>query len=343
MGIKAIKLYFRIILTAFSVLIVSLSLVAIWAHKIDPSINIFVHYILLFYPFLAVINFALFAWWIVRKRILALIPLIGLILNLSLILSSVKFSRGLNQSKEGSISVMSYNVHYFSSGETSNLPLIASLISSYEADVVSLQEVQPHHLFSLDEIKREFDKLPYSHIHVGDHLEIGMAVFSKHPIINAEKIKFEDSGNGFLLVDILFRGDTIRIINAHLQTTGISGIKRFKAKNIINSIGENLIKRSRQAKYVRELIDNTKYPVIICGDFNDIPQSYAYHTIIGTDLTDSFKESGSGFGGSYRYIMGLMRIDYILHSKHFKAIGFEQDKSKFSDHYAIFSVLEYQN
>lgn len=343
MGIKAIKLYFRIILTAFSVLIVLLSLTAIWAHRIDPSINIGVHYILLFYPFLVAINIILFVWWLVKKRSLALIPLVGLILNLSFILSSVKFTRGLNLSKEGSISVMSYNVHYFSSGETSNLPLIAAMISDYDADIVSLQEVQPHPLFSLDEIKREFDKFPYSFIHVGNHLEIGMAVFSKHPIIRTERIKFEDSGNGIMLVDILFRGDTIRIINAHLQTTGISGIKRFNAKKIINSIGGNLIKRSWQARYMRELIDKTKYPVIICGDFNDMPQSYAYHTIIGTDLIDSFKEAGSGFGGSYSNIMGLLRIDYILHSKHFKAIKFRRDKSKYSDHFAIFSVLEYQN
>jgi len=26
-------------------------------------------------------------------------------------------------------------------------------------------------------------------------------------------------------------------------------------------------------------VSNSPYPVIVCGDFNDIPQSYAYHSI----------------------------------------------------------------
>ncbi|HCV16361.1 MAG TPA: hypothetical protein DF637_08515 [Rikenellaceae bacterium] len=343
MGIKAIRLYFRFIVKAFSFLIVLLSVTAIWAHKIDPATNIGVHYIIFFLPLMGVINGSLFIWWLARKKVIAILPLIGLFLNLSFIPLSAKSTQRVNYFKDSHFAVMSYNVHYFSQGGTSNLPLIASLITSYNADVVTLQEVQPHPLFSLDEIKREFNKYPYSHIHVGDHLEIGMALFSKYPIISAEKIKFEDSGNGVILADILFRGDTIRIINVHLQTTGLSGIKRINAKNIINSLGGNLIKRSGQAKYLRELIDKTKYPLIICGDFNDVPQSFTYHTIIGADLTDSFKKAGSGIGGTFSKTMGLLRIDYIFHSKHFKSMEFKLDKSKFSDHRAIFSLLEYQN
>ena len=36
-------------------------------------------------------------------------------------------------------------------------------------------------------------------------------------------------------------------------------------------------------------------PVILCGDFNDTPASYTYRTVKG-DLTDGFRDCGSGFG-----------------------------------------------
>ena len=37
------------------------------------------------------------------------------------------------------------------------------------------------------------------------------------------------------------------------------------------------------------------YPIIICGDFNDTPVSYAYQQL-GDNMIDAFLESGNGIG-----------------------------------------------
>ena len=50
--------------------------------------------------------------------------------------------------------------------------------------------------------------------------------------------------------------------------------------------------RAKQAEAVSEEIKNAKGDyVLVCGDFNDTPISYAHRTIQG-DLTDAFAESG---------------------------------------------------
>ena len=78
---------------------------------------------------------------------------------------------------------------------------------------------------------------------------------------------------------------------------------------------------------------DSPYPIILCGDFNDTPLSYAYHKIKG-DLVDSFSYSGKGIGESFVRIPGL-RIDYIMHDKSFKSYNYKKKEEILSDHYAI--------
>ena len=80
------------------------------------------------------------------------------------------------------------------------------------------------------------------------------------------------------------------------------------------------------------------YPVIVCGDFNDTPLSYAYKKIKG-DLIDSFVTCAIGIGESFVKIPGL-RIDYIMHDKAFKSFNYHKQKEVLSDHYAISCEIE---
>ncbi|MDR1809492.1 MAG: endonuclease/exonuclease/phosphatase family protein, partial [Prevotella sp.] len=80
------------------------------------------------------------------------------------------------------------------------------------------------------------------------------------------------------------------------------------------------------------------HAMIICGDFNDTPFSYAYQTIRG-NFVDSFKETGNGFGFTYHENAMLMRIDYIMHTKNIVSFNCEVGNVKYSDHYPIWSYL----
>jgi len=84
----------------------------------------------------------------------------------------------------------------------------------------------------------------------------------------------------------------------------------------------------------------SKYPVIVCGDFNDTPVSYTYRKM-KSGLKDAFVNIGAGTGNTYLGSFPSFRIDYIFHSQQFKTIDFERIEARLSDHYPIICHLEY--
>jgi endonuclease/exonuclease/phosphatase (EEP) superfamily protein YafD len=79
--------------------------------------------------------------------------------------------------------------------------------------------------------------------------------------------------------------------------------------------------------------------LIVCGDFNDVPYSFVYNTMLG-DLVDGFKECGSGWMYTYRGNKSV-RIDYIFHDKSLKGLTYYRQDLSYSDHYPIYMKLEY--
>jgi endonuclease/exonuclease/phosphatase family metal-dependent hydrolase len=78
--------------------------------------------------------------------------------------------------------------------------------------------------------------------------------------------------------------------------------------------------------------------VIICGDLNDVPNSYAY-TTIGRGLKNAFREKGFGIGNTFSAISPTLRIDNIFTDKRFDVKQFVRIKKKLSDHYPIIADL----
>ena len=89
---------------------------------------------------------------------------------------------------------------------------------------------------------------------------------------------------------------------------------------------------------IKKHMDSSPYSIIICGDFNDTPVSYAYQKL-GENKKDAFLESGNGIGASFNKIPTL-RIDYILIDKELTSSSFSTHQEKFSDHRAISSTIK---
>lgn len=110
--------------------------------------------------------------------------------------------------------------------------------------------------------------------------------------------------------DIQIGGQAIRVISCHLQTTNFSRKRKLiddpallhadaqQVEEVVQDITQELDKnfklRATQADVVRQVIDTTRIPTIVCGDFNDTPSSYTYHRIKG-NMKDSFKSNGNGY------------------------------------------------
>lgn len=152
--------------------------------------------------------------------------------------------------------------------------------------------------------------------------------------------------------DIDVNGKNIRVFNVHLETTGFNRTLRKAQKmaeqgltiennKLLSSIYDNytlgMITRAGQANIVAREKQQTDIPSVVCGDFNDVPYSYVYNTMLG-DMVDSFKECGSGWMYTYRGNKKF-RIDYIFHDKSLKGICYYKQEMTYSDHYPVFLKL----
>ena len=76
------------------------------------------------------------------------------------------------------------------------------------------------------------------------------------------------------------------------------------------------------------------------GDMNDTPGSYAYRTICGEDMRDSWADVGFGpiytFHDHHLYV----KIDHILYRGDMKVLSSRRDKEGESDHYPLVAVFE---
>jgi endonuclease/exonuclease/phosphatase (EEP) superfamily protein YafD len=89
--------------------------------------------------------------------------------------------------------------------------------------------------------------------------------------------------------------------------------------------------RSTQTQTILTSIDNSPYPVIILGDFNDTPQSYTYQKL-QEGRKDAFIERGTGWGATYLKPLPFLRIDYILHDDELTCTSYQSSSSIKSDH-----------
>ena len=108
---------------------------------------------------------------------------------------------------------------------------------------------------------------------------------------------------------------------------------------ILGNYTLGLMFRSGQAITIANEKRESDKPIILCGDFNDVPYSFVYNTVKG-DLVDGFKECGAGWMHTYRSKNKPVRIDYIFHDESFKGISYYKTELTYSDHYPVFMKIE---
>ena len=160
------------------------------------------------------------------------------------------------------------------------------------------------------------------------------------------------TNNSAMWAEVEVSGQLIRVYNAHLETTGINTTLHKAAKveargmevegnAFIRAIYGNytlgMIARSGQANVLAMDMRECEVPIIVCGDFNDVPYSYVYNTMLG-DKVDGFTECGSGFMHTFRGGKAV-RIDYIFHDKGMEGVSYYKRELSYSDHYPVFMKI----
>lgn len=324
--------------------------------------------LILAYLLLALIFFLVF--WLFKKSFWCCISLITIIAGWQAVINIFppNFSSSFSiQKKTASIRVMSWNVEQFNVLHHKDRPEVKQqmldLINYYDPDIACFQEVvagyKKRGINYFPDIQKalRFSDYLFSYSLRDDfdnHHHFGRIIFSKLPIINKQTIvNYPNDYNAtFQYVDVLTGNDTIRVFNVHLQSLKFSKANLSyldkanlnsdsnitESKSIISKIKKGFIKRAIQANFIKDEINHSPYPVIVCGDFNDVPNSYAYETI-GTGLQNAFVEKGSGIARTFSAISPTLRIDNIFADKKFTVTQFTRVKKLLSDHFPILADL----
>lgn len=257
------------------------------------------------------------------------------------------------------LTILTWNTHQMGQYRKPKDNAILQHLLTQDADIICLQEVDVYkspEFLTLAEVRHSLGaKYPYSYIDFSvynNRRQFGNMVWSRYPLINKKTVDYEIRSNLSSRCDVLVGKDTFRLIVNHLESNRFTstdmtindGAKYEDIRNSAKRIGHKWTKarnrRRGQARAVRKEIDNSPYPVIVVGDFNDIPLSYTYYTI-SKGLHDAWLETSWGKWGTTFKLKGSfgVRIDYILCQNPLVPVQCTVKETTGSDHSPVEAVL----
>ena len=261
---------------------------------------------------------------------------------------------------KGALKVMSYNImnwnNWAMTPDSTNYETVQYLISQ-KPDIACIQEITFRNNDEIERIDRLFSHAGYklSCDFVGTN-RIGL--ITRWPVTKWQVIT-QSKGNGAIAFYLEWprKGDTLIVVCAHLESMHLSQQERDKYHtlvkrpeevdsvhgkiDLVRKIAQSGVERAHQADTLATFIDQHKSePLILMGDFNDTPISYAHHQMC-TRLTDCYRSTANGIGRSFNRDAIYVRIDNIFCSEHFKPFAVRIDDTvPFSDHYPIIGYLK---
>ncbi|TDW99548.1 endonuclease/exonuclease/phosphatase family protein [Dinghuibacter silviterrae] len=363
-----------LLILANSLVVILLLLVGLIPH-VDPRHWWPLGFLALGFPWLLLLTLLFLLFWLIRRRYRwTLISLVGIILSLGPIRAFMSFhidTHAGDPKPANMLKVMSWNVHLFNFFDNKKNPTVKQdmieLIHKEDPDIACFQEFffcdTLAHPYSIQSFRHALG-FPYYAVAYEWYADsrynntiyhYGVIIFSKYPILQQTNIigKERKYNDVFEYADIVTPLDTFRVFNVHLQSLHFDkrdyafldnpslsegdSAKR-QSRNILGKIKSGLLRRADQADVVHEVIEHSPNPVIVCGDFNDVPNSYAYATI-HDGLKDAFREKGSGWSRTFSQISPTLRIDYILFDPSYNAFQYSCTPRVLSDHFPITATI----
>lgn len=393
MGKKAISYLFYCVSIVITVLIAAATVLSAKTGHFVPKNHPFISMLGPFLVVLITADILFFIYWVIRLKVIAIVPFIAVMFSLSYTASiyypanhwpligkagkaaTVKKTVVIKNITPVNLKVATFNVGGFGGDALiknvksaadyfcgrKGIPMADAIHyapaakASAPVDILCLEEYAEGWDFGRDSIKKQLNTLPYSCFDRKGTKPVDMAIFSKYQIKRYCFAQFPESNYGFIYADIAIDSTKIiRVIAVHFESTGVSNIssdvayaertnQKYSRTEMFTKLTDKLKfssgMRGKQVDIICNMIKKSPYPVLLMGDFNDTPNSYAY-VKCSRLLIDTFRECGQGYTYSYRHFQKLFRIDYIFHSADFKGINYFSPDGPWSDHNAVIAECQ---
>lgn len=374
MAVKKLRRFTKIILITLNIFLALLLVAGCYSSYFDQQRFWFFGFFTLGSFYLLIILTAFIIFWFFAKKSFMLISVAAIAITWMPLRELIPVRRTHDfdiQKHAGNIRVMSWNVEHFDILEHKSHPErkqeMINLINEYQPDVACFQEMVgsdsfPSAINYIPDFMKKLGMYDYFYSYNrkldfdGKH-HFGIIIFSRFPVISKETVAYppKDYNSTFQYVDIAKGADTFRIFNIHLQSLKFSDDNRRyiddptmkgendfeESKSVIAKLKYGFLRHKIQSDRIKKAMNESPYPVILCGDFNDVPNSYAYKTI-GKGMRNAFTERGSGIGRTFSSISRTLRIDNIFADERFKVDQYIRVKKKISDHFPIIADLAYK-
>lgn len=286
-----------------------------------------------------------------KQKLIASAGLIWVLMTFPIIKRFVGIGNGkMEMSNAASLRVLSFNSESF--GEQNNKGVNWA---SMKSDIACFQEYSHN-----ENIEAQYSNKLVKLTEFDQNRHIGLALFSRYPIVKEYSKIWDRKGqpniNGFICADIAYQQDTVRVVNAHLWSMGVrvnqitdalqeGNIKQFfwEISDTFSRLKEGFEARDEQIKEIESYVSGSKYPVIICGDFNEIPFGYVYGKL-SLSFKNAFEEAGQGTGFTLNRRPYWVRIDQQFFSSDWKVQSCQTMKGiTISDHFPVVAQYVLKN
>jgi endonuclease/exonuclease/phosphatase family metal-dependent hydrolase len=307
------------------------------------------------------------AFFLVNKKIALILCVVVVAAGATGFLKTVAFNRAGQQAQKpnGSTRVMTWNVHQFVEAQLTTDGLakaklkMIGLVKTYNPDILCLQEYKDRESNqNTIIIKKELAALGFVYSFVSADVVLdkvygyefmGTAIFSKIPIADSGKISLAQQANeNMVFADFVQHNRRFRVYTAHLVSFSLYSdalehghYKRSLDKETVTNFGaiqhrlRNIsLQHEQEAAIIKNNISESPYPVIFCGDINEVPVSYIYRQI-RAGLQDAFLQKGAGLGRTFFKLAPNLRIDVCLLDKKFDVLQYNSPEVVLSDHFPI--------
>ena len=351
-----------------SVVVYLATIIAAFGGRINPDYITFPSILCLVFPFLAIFSIVLVIFWgLCRKIFFCALGIVTIVICLTPL--SQAFPMGSPRSPQGEgqvFKIISWNVLHGHDIRQPDYPgnrAVEFMIGS-GADIIALTELRQFSKFDFTNFTREmkdslFAVYPYN---AGTNTT-DIKILSKYPVERIGKIRLDQTGTcryDFFKVQFPENRQLV-VVMVHLFSYGLSeeernvvteinsmetaksSVKEFKGE-IRRKLRNAFQQRAEDATLLREDLDDiaTDIPLIVCGDFNDVPASWTYNIVRGDDLRDAYAETNFGPAVTYNLHAFYFHIDQMLYRGPIEALDLTVGKINTSDHYPLIGEFQFK-